>query len=417
MDEVYGPAPTTGVLFEAWVDRLRTELGLTCGIGNVWPSVVVPQYTYPVPIHLPSEDDTIWHISNGPTNDGGTKILALGTVVAYRYVHYVAFRYDPCKCEDLKHTAAMLEAVEVVLRERHLEHAINGLVVNFQKSRNYIVGNLKNAAAREMDREANYLQEARAARDKGMVYRRRASRIGRLSIADYIEDIATWLRDYGGTHAKNIDLRNNKLTATTPTITLEGVDLGPFDVTVVLDTCAISFVTRGNVSSKGYSHPHINIDGYPCWGDALTTVLDLTAARDVVGVLIQGLTLLYSYNPGSPYQELAEWHETETWYCDHCEESHSNEESCPYHCADCDEYTEGERHTWCNDGVHCYVYGTEEYHQCPNCETCYPSMCGCCDTDDHCGSCCDEDFVEHTRSCAHYVGTEGEGGENEEAAA
>jgi hypothetical protein len=85
------------------------------------------------------------------------------------------------------------------------------------------------------------------------------------------------------------------------------LDVGQLAVRINLkNNFALSVIPyKGNIQSGAMFHPHVNSEGTPCWGDAQNIAVKAIADYDFEKALTLLHTLLHTYNPGSPYINLA----------------------------------------------------------------------------------------------------------------
>ena len=226
------------------------------------------------------------------------------------------------------------------------------------------------------------------------------------------QDTVDTLLDMGS----QVCLREDALVLTIPAFTqgpdtaherdCEPVRLGPFEISVGLLDCSIEIETLGDTSSGGHPHPHVSVDGTPCWGTAETQVLALIERSDAGGIAVAAVNLLrHGYSASGAYWKISRWLGDST--CSQCGEEHNQDEACENWCGDCEMRDDDDDHQYCDDCSTCYHSYREEHTGCPLCDHCYQSRrsngnCTCCsEAEDHCTRCC-SDQLSHAEDCANY---------------
>ena len=182
-----------------------------------------------------------------------------------------------------------------------------------------------------------------------------------------------------------IDLRQRRLSVTTERIILEDLDLGPFEIQLELNHLSESspYTVKAvdpDQSSAGHPHPHVSGQSL-CEGDGKQAIATALASGLISEFFVLVRQILRTYNAGSAYRTLDEWHGVD--------------------CAACD-YTISSEDAYRCDTCHCSLCGDCEYR----CEICDYSMCFDCSElcegcdDRFCRSCtetcvgCDERFCQ-----------------------
>ena len=183
----------------------------------------------------------------------------------------------------------------------------------------------------------------------------------------------------------SIDLRQRRLSVTTERIILEDLDLGPFEIRLELNRLAESSpyavtAVEPDQSSAGHPHPHVSGQSL-CEGDGKQAIATALAHGLISEFFVLVRQILRTYNAGSAYRTLDEWHGVD--------------------CAACD-YTVSSEDAYCCDRCHCSLCSDCEYR----CDTCHSSLCYDCSEscegcdDRFCRNCtetctdCDERFCE-----------------------
>ena len=154
------------------------------------------------------------------------------------------------------------------------------------------------------------------------------------------------------------------LCATTAPITLEGIDLGPFEIRLACggrdplpSYKVIALAPNPASSNPDVTHPHIN-DGHLCEGDGRRAIASALAEGRLFDFFTIVNQLLHTYAEGRAYVELESWHGVS---CHDCGDTVDEEER--YCCSRCDQ-------TLCGDCTSsCGRCGEAS---CCNCTTCCP---------------------------------------------
>ncbi len=178
------------------------------------------------------------------------------------------------------------------------------------------------------------------------------------------------------------DLRRHLIVAVTPSIELEEIALGPFRIELHLDRLVehanasafdlIALRPNPADSNEDVTHPHVR-DRQLCAGDATVPIARALEQGRICDAFLAVAAVLKTYNPGSPYVSLSDWHGQP--------------------CSDCG-YTVGPDDSRACDGCE-----KEFCKECIGwCEVCESSYCrSCLEEDPQSGrSCC--------RSCRHRCG-------------
>ena len=182
------------------------------------------------------------------------------------------------------------------------------------------------------------------------------------------------------------------LAVTTEPITLDGVYLGPFEIQLHVNRLArdephsvcdvVALDPHPAASNDSVTHPHVNDQGL-CAGDATTPIGAALSSGRICDVFLLVRSVLTTYNSGSPYVSLNDWHGTschdcgyiaggdDTRWCTSCEHDYCDD--CSSYCHVCDEGT-------CNECLgNCSAC---EEPTCPSCLTrcpdCEASICKSC---------------------------------------
>ena len=174
-----------------------------------------------------------------------------------------------------------------------------------------------------------------------------------------------------------IDLRQRRLAVTTERIILEDLDLGPFEIQLELNRLTESSpytVTAVDPDQSTAGHPHPHVSGQSlCEGDGKQAIATALANGLISEFFVLVRQILRTYNPGSAYRTLDEWHGVD--------------------CATCDDTVSSED-AYCCDTCHCSLCSDCEYR----CDTCHSSLCYDCS--ESCEGCDDRFCRSCTENCA-----------------
>jgi hypothetical protein len=202
------------------------------------------------------------------------------------------------------------------------------------------------------------------------------------SIRNVYEELRQAQEEFG---AFTYDRTGRALSVQTDPITLEGVELGPFEVRLPLEN-----LTEGDVEAavrvialdpnpaagnEAVTHPHVS-DGRLCAGEAAAPLRAALAAGRLCDALLLVRSVLETYNPESPYVSLENWDGRACYDCGYT----SNE---PFWCECCE-------HDYCDECISfCRSCDTTLCRQCldsctrcdePTCESCLEHCSRCRDT-------------------------------------
>ena len=204
------------------------------------------------------------------------------------------------------------------------------------------------------------------------------------SLRTLLEELQQIDADFGGV---DVNWRARCISATTESITLQEVHLGPFQICFYWDRlpraidpfCFEVVAMRPNPAptNDNITHPHVRSSAL-CPGDA-----DVPLRRALAeGRLADAFTLIHSvlatYNPNSPHAALEEW---DGVTCHECGDSVSKEDACYCegcwndYCSECCDYCAGCRDCRCDNCLR-------------QCSTCQRSFCPRCVTASASGTQC-----------------------------
>ena len=151
------------------------------------------------------------------------------------------------------------------------------------------------------------------------------------------------------------DKEANVVAVSTDSIELESLYLGPFEIQLHVPSLSelryntvfriVALDPQPAASNECVTHPHVS-DGRLCTGDAGAAINTALASGRICDFFLLVRSVLTTYNPGSPYVSIDDWHGTP--------------------CYECGYTTNPDSGNWC---------GTCEHDFCDECS----SYCRCCD--------------------------------------
>lgn len=173
------------------------------------------------------------------------------------------------------------------------------------------------------------------------------------SASDIFADLMTLQEEF---EEASIDRREETISVTTAPIELEGVYLGPFEIVLewlgtesehALRYRVVALDPHPAASNDAVTHPHVQ-DEAVCEGDGRHAIRIALQQGRFLDLFLIVANLLQTYNDGSPYVALSDWHgipchdcgatmlEGEWWSCEKCDARIC--EHCYIHCSECDGY-------------------------------------------------------------------------------
>ena len=153
----------------------------------------------------------------------------------------------------------------------------------------------------------------------------------------------------------NINLESKSISIITDPIELEGIYLGPFEISLYLNQIKklvtespysiIALEPNSAGSDCDVTHPHVSHEKL-CEGDGFIPIrkaIQQGRLNDFFTIIVQ---ILQTYNPDSPYVSLSEWEGTscydcgytvsgdDCYYCEDCDRDYCS--SCSTYCPICD---------------------------------------------------------------------------------
>ena len=202
--------------------------------------------------------------------------------------------------------------------------------------------------------------------------------------------------------ALSLDFRRNTISVTTEPITLEGIELGPFEMRLEWERlpdpdCYLVIAVDPNPANCDVSvtHPHVQ-DNAVCEGDGCQPIRQALNQGRLLDFFMIVANLLRTYNDGSPYVKLSDWYgalcvdcstvlgDDDRYTCDRCDSVVCGE--CYYACTACDRISCAECNTRCE---------TCDQSLCTRCiKSCSECMDGACvkclDESERCKTCHDK---------------------------
>lgn len=196
------------------------------------------------------------------------------------------------------------------------------------------------------------------------------------SLRDWLHELRALEGEFGDVE---IDVRQATLGVTTDSITLDGVELGPFAVDLIWSRFApprgaacfavTALEPHPATGSDDVTHPHVKADGL-CAGEAATPVQRALRAGRITDAFVLIRSVLTPYNPRSAYVPLSAWEGS--------------------NCGDC-----GGRMNR-DEGGHCPGCRTDQCDECTaGCRACDETRCrSCLSACERCGDSCCSGCVE-----------------------
>jgi len=225
------------------------------------------------------------------------------------------------------------------------------------------------------------------------------------SVSDIYADLTALHEEFEDV---SIDRRGRSLSVTTESIELDSVYLGSFEIRLdwsdllrghPYDYRVIAVDPNPAAANESVTHPHVQDEGV-CEGDGHQPIRKALEQGRLLDFFMIVANLLRTYNSGSPFVSLSDWHgvecadcgstvcDDERWTCEKCETTVCGE--CYYNCPGCDGIFCNECMTRCE--------GCDENHcsgcmkQCSRCDA---ELCqGCLDDNERCSDCHDQELEE-----------------------
>ncbi len=188
----------------------------------------------------------------------------------------------------------------------------------------------------------------------------------------------------------------NALCVVTESITLEDIYLGRFRIALYLDRLCELYQTvpylvtatdpHPAATDDAVTHPHVSNDAI-CEGDGAAAIKAALEEGRLADFFVMVRSILTTYNPGSPYVPLSDWHGIACYECGYVMDSESS-----YYCTSCENATCDECSavcTGCSEVVCKSCAGTCEICEESLCPQCAKTKCGECEVV-CCESCLDD---------------------------
>ncbi len=182
-----------------------------------------------------------------------------------------------------------------------------------------------------------------------------------MTLDTYKEHCESWRESLLNQGSLTIDRLNN-LIFNLPTFTLQDqnerdVPLGPYKISFNLIDYSIKVTATENLShGDRYPHPHVDVNGYICWGNGVETIQRLLANPNPLEILFTTAHFLkHGYHRSGAYVKLEYWLPPSGWYCEHCDVRHPDDTLCPRQCQRCSGHPRiMDSHQWCEDHERCF---------------------------------------------------------------
>jgi hypothetical protein len=215
------------------------------------------------------------------------------------------------------------------------------------------------------------------------------------TVHDIYQDILSLKAEF---EAVTWSIRQRTLSVTTSDVVLENIDLGRFQIELdwreLPDSTAfrvIALEPNPADSNDNVTHPHVESETL-CVGDARLSLQYALEQGRIADFFLIVNNVLQTYNSGSPYVSLAEWHgvrcsdcgdsvsSDDCFTCGKCEDSLC--ESCYRYCEPCS------GHFCCTCMASCKACDEDLCRDCQqSCKSCKSSFCPSCLEENLCDNC------------------------------
>jgi hypothetical protein len=131
-----------------------------------------------------------------------------------------------------------------------------------------------------------------------------------VSICEILDDLAVLETDFGGL---SINLRKRTFSVVTPSIVLEGIELGRFEIVVQVDCLGqpspydvVALDPNPATDSSDTFHPHVQGESL-CEGEGRAAILRASTEGRVLDLCVIVHQILQTYHSGSAYVPLSRW--------------------------------------------------------------------------------------------------------------
>lgn len=218
------------------------------------------------------------------------------------------------------------------------------------------------------------------------------------TIRDIYQDLRSLSEEF---EELDFDLSTPHLSVTTEPIILEGVYLGPFEIRLRCDyrhgVPSYRVIARDGhpaESRENVTHPHV-MDEVLCEGDGRHAIRQALAQGRLFDFFSLVASVLRTYNPESPYVELALWQGRSCSDCGAITDEDSNCQQCNSDiCSDCETLCGGCEDGCCSECIDKCASCHEPYCQrcLTRCDQCQQRVCtACLPESEMCSNCYEED--------------------------
>jgi len=231
------------------------------------------------------------------------------------------------------------------------------------------------------------------------------------TVHDIHQDILSLKAEF---EAVTWDIRQRTLSVTTADVVLRNIDLGRFEIELdwreLPDASAFRVIAldpNPADSNDQVTHPHVESESL-CVGDARLSLQHALEQGRIADFFLIVNSVLLTYNSGSPYVSLAEWHgvrcsdcgdsvgSEDCFTCGKCEDSLC--ESCYRYCEPCS------GHFCCTCVATCDACDEDLCRDCQqSCKSCKATFCPSCLEENLCDT-CQQEFAETEADTATPMG-------------
>lgn len=215
------------------------------------------------------------------------------------------------------------------------------------------------------------------------------------SVADIYRDLAALETEFEDVQC---EFETDELCIMTPSITLEGIDLGPFQIRLGwsrLDESpayrVVALAANPASSNESIAHPHV-CDEVVCEGDGHQAICAALDEGRIADFFLLVWRLLATYAPGRAYVEMSDWSGAP---CNGCGDHVNENDDCScsrcerVFCAECTACCEHCEENFCTDCMsQCTTCSSSICRGCrDSCEDCQAVLCPDCVSDRKCWPC------------------------------
>ena len=190
---------------------------------------------------------------------------------------------------------------------------------------------------------------------------------GHMTLDKFMESVDDYKDQLEGITG-SIDAGPGQISVKTKPFELQGITLGPFQVTYNLATSEITVspLTGAARSNSDHYHPHVERNGKVCWGED-RRVFENAMSNPFEALLLAVDFLRTGYFADGAYCRLSGWRNTPSWFCENCDEYHDDGQTCPNECGECNQHVNWDFHMFCQIHSECYNNSPEEPGGCASC--------------------------------------------------